>query len=83
MQPSYTPLVFARYAREQQRFTRVEKAYATAGEIARRLEGLLGSREAAVRTLFLGRIGPARAVKGRSLRLPLDRLIVASAPQKI
>ena len=82
MQPAYTPLVFARYAREERRFTSVEQAYVTAREIARRLEGMLGSPEA-VRALFLGRIGPARAVKGRSVRLPLDRLIVASAPRKI
>ena len=82
MQPAYTPLVFARYAREERRFTRVEEANATAREVARRLDGLLGSRESA-RALFLGRIGPARAVKGRSLRLPLERLIVDRAPQKI
>jgi hypothetical protein len=82
MQPAYTPLVFARYAREQRRFTRVEQAYATAREIGRRLEDLLGPR-AALRAVFLGRIGPARAVKGRSLRLPLERLIVDSAPRKL
>jgi hypothetical protein len=82
MQPAYTPLVFARYARDERRFTGVEQAYVTAREIARRLEGMLGSHEA-VRALFLGRIGLARAVKGRSVRLPLDRLIVASAPRKI
>jgi hypothetical protein len=82
MQPSYTPLVFARFARERRRFTRIEHAYVTASEIAQRLENMLGSHEA-VRVLFLGRIGPARAVKGRSLRLPLDRLIVDRAPQQI
>jgi hypothetical protein len=41
---------------------------------------MLGSDEA-IRTVFLGRIGPARAVKGRSLRLPLDRLMVTTAPE--
>jgi hypothetical protein len=82
MQPAYTPLVFARYAREQRRFTGVEQAYATAREIGRGLEDLLGPR-AALRAVFLGRIGPARAVKGRSLRLPLERLIVDRAPRKL
>jgi nitroreductase len=82
VQPSYTPLVFARYARGHRRFTGVPEAAVTASEIAQRLENILGSREA-VRVLFLGRIGPARAVKGRSLRLPLDRLIVDRAPQQI
>jgi hypothetical protein len=82
MQPAYTPLVFARYAREHRRFTRIERAIATAEEIKRRLDDLFGLREA-TRTVFLGRIGPAGAVNGRSLRLPLDRLIVDDAPQKI
>ena len=76
VQPSYTPLVFARYARGQRRFTEVARAEATARDVAQRLDRLLG-REAARRTVFMGRIGPARPVKGRSLRLPLDRLIVA------
>jgi len=78
LQPGYTPLVFARYAREGRRFTTEERAYATAREIDRRLSSLLGP-EAAVRAVFLGRIGPARPVKGRSLRLSLDRLMVSGA----
>ena len=43
VQPSYTPLVFARYAREQRRFTSVARAEATAREVAERLDRLLGS----------------------------------------
>ncbi|MEJ7668045.1 MAG: molybdopterin biosynthesis protein MoeY [Casimicrobiaceae bacterium] len=82
VQPAYTPLVFARYARERRRFTGVQRADATAREIARRLNDLLGTDEVA-QTMFLGRIGPARAVKGRSLRLPLNRLIVDEAPRHI
>ncbi len=75
LQPTYTPLVFARYAREHRHFTGVEQARRTAREIAQRLEATLGS-EQAMRTVFLGRIGPARGVKGRSLRLAVDRLMV-------
>lgn len=75
IQPSYTPLVFARYAREQRQFTRVEKAKATAREIARRMDQLVGAN-ASARAVFSGRIGPARAVSGRSLRLPLERLMI-------
>ena len=81
VQPAYTPLVFARYAREHRRFTRVAQAHVTAGEIAHRLDDVLGSPDAA-RAVFLGRIGPARAVKGRSLRLPLDRLMAGAAPNE-
>jgi len=79
LQPGYTPLVFARYAREQRRFTTESSAYATAREIDRRLAGLFGAGEA-LRAVFLGRIGPAGPVKGRSLRLPLDRLLVSGPP---
>ena len=48
-------------------------------QIDERIWDLFGE-EWAVRTVFLGRIGPARSVKGRSLRLPLGRLIVETAP---
>jgi len=78
VQPSYTPLVFARYARSLRRFTEVAKAAGTAREVAEGLERLLGT-QAARQAVFMGRIGPARAIKGRSLRLPLDRLVVANA----
>jgi hypothetical protein len=80
MQPSYTPLVFARYARSGRHFTRRTRAEAAARSVARRLDGLLGAEDAP-RTVFLGRLGPARTnTPARSLRLPLDRLIVKAAP---
>jgi hypothetical protein len=82
MQPSYTPLVFARYAREDRRFTESSRAQRTANEVARRLEDFLGTANAR-NAIFLGRLGPARSVPGRSLRLPLDRLIVDSAPRTL
>ena len=74
MQPSYTPLVFARYFREGRRFTTSADAYPTAAKVNARLNQLLG-QERAVRTVFLGRIGPARNVVGRSLRLPMEQLM--------
>jgi hypothetical protein len=81
-QPLYTPLVFANYARQQRDFTGVAAAKARAKEIAGRLEGIFGA-DAARCIVFLGRIGPTRPVKGRSLRLPLSRLIVGVAPDSI
>ena len=73
MQPSYTPLVFARYAREGRRFTRDPRADARARDVAARLDHLLGGR--AARTVFMGRLGRARIdTTARSTRLPLDRL---------
>lgn len=82
VQPGYTPLIFASYARQKLRFTRVDRAIAMAREIADRLDRILDAPVAA-RTVFLGRLGWARSVKGRSLRLPLERLIVATAPAKL
>lgn len=82
VQPLYTPLVFANYAREQRSFTVVDAAKVRARNVLARLEGIFGA-ETARRAVFLGRIGPARAVKGRSLRLPLSRLIVEAAPESI
>ena len=81
-QPSYTPLVFARYARERRPFTRVERAQRDAERIACRLDRLLDESRAR-RTVWLGRLGPAAPVKGRSLRLSLDRLIVSRAPEHL
>jgi hypothetical protein len=81
MQPQYTPLVFARYAREDRSFTTVERARRQARAIANELRGLLGSD--AERAMWLARIGPARAVPGRSLRLPLSKLIVTEAPREL
>ena len=79
LQPSYTPLVFARYAREGRRFTSLPGAAEAATRVAGRLDQLLGADKAA-RTVFMGRIGPARErASGRSLRLPLERLIVTEA----
>jgi len=81
MQPQYTPLVFARYARENRPFTTVERARSEARVVAEGLDEILGSD--AERTVWLARIGPARPVGGRSVRLPLSTLIVAEAPEAL
>ncbi|ROR34720.1 molybdopterin/thiamine biosynthesis adenylyltransferase [Inmirania thermothiophila] len=77
MQPQMTPLIFARYAREGVKFSDTPGAADEAAAIDRRLRRLLG--EAAPRTVWLARIGPARPVPGRSLRLPLARLCLDGA----
>lgn len=78
MQPQYTPLVFARYARERRRFTVDARASVQATGIADELDRVLGHD--CGRAVWLARIGPARSVSGRSLRLPLAKLIVGEAP---
>jgi hypothetical protein len=73
-QPSYTPLVFARYAREGVRFTTRERAIAQARAVGGALARLLGA-DTAPRTVFMGRIGEGRPARARSVRLPLERLL--------
>lgn len=82
MQPEHTPLVFARYARTRRTFTRSPAALNEAAAIATGLEAALpGVGDGHV--AWLARIGPARRLSGRSLRLPLDRLIVGEPPAKL
>ena len=72
-QPAYTPLVFARYAREGMRFSAVPGAPGKARAIRQRLDRLLGP-DVAEAAVFMGRIGAGRPAEARSLRLPLERL---------
>jgi nitroreductase len=73
-QPEYTPLVFARYARDGVRFTAGEKALSRAAGVRARVESLLGV-EQAQRAVFMGRIGAGAPAVARSLRLPLQALM--------
>jgi hypothetical protein len=82
MQPEYTPLVFARYADSNRRFTVVESAQAQAREVAGKLRQALGA-DAVETTVWLARIGPHRSSPGRSLRLPLEKLIVDEPPAEL
>jgi hypothetical protein len=67
--------MFAGYARRGIRFSEVAAAGNRAALIADRLEILLGRNEAA-KAVFLGRLGHGAAARSRSLRLPLDRLVI-------
>ena len=81
MQPQYTPLVFARYAREGRPFTTARTGAPRARAVAEELESIMGDETE--RTVWLARIGYARPVRGRSTRLPLDRLVVDEAPARL
>lgn len=74
MQPSYTPLLFARYAKEGRMFSRTPHAIPAAQAVRKELLRVLGPD--ADNVFWFCRIGAARAVRGRSLRLPLDELIL-------
>lgn len=75
VQPEYTPLVFSEYVRDGIAFTRAAGPARTARAIDRRLARLLGAdhRDLAV---FMGRIGEGRPPLGRSIRKPLEELLI-------
>jgi nitroreductase len=75
-QPEMTALIFARYAREGHRFSATPGAWEAAQDVRRQLEDLVGT-EVLAHTVWLGRIGAGAAARSRSLRLPLDTLIVS------
>ena len=74
-QPAYTPLVFARYARENRAFTLNQRATQKAQTTRRLLDVLLGP-DVACRAVFMGRIGAGEPAAARSVRLPMDALLL-------
>jgi nitroreductase len=74
-QPEYTPLIFARYAREGVRFTTSAHALGQSQTIRAALDRLLGD-DVAPRAVFMGRIGAGKPARARSVRLPLERLML-------
>jgi nitroreductase len=78
LQPEMTPLIFSRYATAGRRFSRVAGAQRSAQEIAEGVAVLFGT-QAAARAVFMGRVGAGRPATARSLRLPLETLLVHGA----
>jgi hypothetical protein len=77
LQPEYTPLVFARYARENADFTSMPAAIRQADRIRFAADRLLGAEDAR-RAAFMCRVGAGSPAHARSLRLPLERLLKRS-----
>lgn len=71
-QPSMTPLIFARYVREDRAFTAHTPSRETALQVARELDDMLGSD--APRAVWLGRLGHGPAAQARSRRQALRQL---------
>ncbi len=79
-QPELTPLVFSRYAAEGRRFTSNEAALREAKGVRDALAALIGE-DVLHRAVWIGRIGAGRRARARSLRLPLEELMV-KGPQR-
>ena len=80
LQPEMTPLIFARYAAEGRSFSKMPHAKAVALAIAGGVGELFGGATAAC-GVFMGRIGAGPTATARSLRLPLEKLLVHSSPR--
>lgn len=75
LQPEMTPLIFSRYVQAGVQFTKHTGAQVRAVEVRKRMLGLLGETTLE-RTFFFGRIGFGAAPSSRSLRLPIEKLMV-------
>lgn len=76
IQPEMTPVIFTRYHRQARHFTQNHRARAMVQDLDRRLAGILARRD--VETIFfMGRIGTGPAPRARSIRRPIDQLILS------
>ena len=79
MQPELTPLIFARYVREQVRFTAEPGLNDTARVLVSGLDSLIGTRGTEL-AVFMGRIGAGPAARSRSTRQALGKLMWPGTP---
>ena len=80
LQPEMTPVIFARYCREGQAFTRDTRARQLAREVAADFGEMFG-RVDEPGVVFLARIGSGRMPASRSTRLPLSSLLLPPEPR--
>jgi len=73
LQPAASPLVFARYRREDRHYTASQSCRALARRVTDQLTAIIGP-DALDRAVFMGRIGSGRPAAARSTRLPLAAL---------
>lgn len=74
-QPEMTPLIFSRYAREERRFSAVDVVMREAHSVREDMAALF-SRETVDAGAFLCRVGKGNVPAARSIRLPLERLLL-------
>lgn len=79
LQPELTPLIFARYVREERAFSSAGGMHARARALAGQCAALIGD-DCSRRAVFMGRIGAGAAAAARSTRRPLDELIMGGRP---
>ncbi len=75
LQPEVTPLVFTRYVREGVAFSVKPGAHQMAQRLDQRFVGVVGEH-AAAHAVFMGRVGNGPQPNARSLRRPLETLLI-------
>jgi len=76
LQPEMTPLIFRAYTRDKVAFSSNMRSQRLAEKLGHRLAELV-LPENIDHAVFMGRIGSGRTPKARSIRLPLEKLIVS------
>ena len=79
IQPEMTPLIFARFHRQELVFSQIHLAQLQAKSINSRLQGITGA-ETIEKVYLLGRIGAGPMPSARSTRKALADLVTLSAP---
>ena len=75
LQPEMTPLIFGSYVRNGVAFTDNARSKRLAQKLAGQLAGFAAPEDIA-NAVFMGRIGAGEAARARSVRLPLEKLIL-------
>jgi len=75
IQPEMTPVIFTRYHRHGRRFTQAAQAHVRVENLNRRLTAVLAERHAET-LFFMGRMGSGSPPRARSIRRPLDQLLL-------
>ena len=71
-----TPVIFSRYVAQARKFTAVEAEAKLAERLAGDLSRILGDGASPLQRVYMGRIGFGAAPQSRSVRPPLEQLLV-------
>jgi hypothetical protein len=78
-QPEMTPVIFSRYVAESRVFTTETSEQALAERLAADLNALLGPDQSAMHRVYMGRLGFGATPTSRSVRPPLEKLLITDA----
>ena len=76
-QPEMTPVIFSRYVSQSMTFTSIAKEQALAAQLAGELVAIMGGEGDPLQRVYMGRVGFGPMPESRSIRPPLERLLIA------